>query len=194
MACGVAFEGGSGVGEQAAVVRRVAQVAAVTVFLALVVLANWLTASYGLVPVGFGLVATAGTWAAGLVLLARDLVHDAGGRWLVLGCVVVGAGLSAGLAGPRLALASGVAFAVSELADLLVYEPLRRRGWARAVVASNLVGSAVDTVLFLTLAGFPVWSSFPGQMVAKTTATLAVVVPVVVCRAVLRNRLRPEGA
>ena len=174
--------------------RRLLATASITAFLTLIVAANWLTAEHGLVPVGFGLVATAGTWSAGLVLVARDLVHDASGRRAVLGCIAAGAGLSTLLATPQLAAASGAAFAVSELADYAVYAPLRRRGWARAVTASSVVGSAVDTVLFLALAGFPVWSAMPGQMLAKTTAIAAVVLPVVVARAVLRNRLWTEGA
>lgn len=166
---------------------------AAVVFLALVVAANILTSRYGLVPVGLGLMATAGTWAAGLTFVARDWVHDLLGRWATVACIGVGVALSALLTSPQLAVASGVAFAVSELADLAVYEPLRRRGWARAVVASNLVGSAVDTVVFLALAGFPIWLALPGQMLAKTTATAVVVIPVQVGRAVLRNRLRAEG-
>jgi uncharacterized PurR-regulated membrane protein YhhQ (DUF165 family) len=50
------------------------------------------------------------------------------------------------------ALASATAFLVSEAADYLVYTPLRRRGWLRAVAASNVVGLAVDSALFLWLA------------------------------------------
>lgn len=163
-------------------------------FLGCVIAANVLTARYGLVPVGFGLMATAGTWAAGLTFAARDWLHEVAGRAAVLTAIVAGAAGSAALAGPRLAIASGVAFALSEAVDMLVYTPLRERTWAGAVFASNTVGSAVDTVVFLTLAGFPVWLALPGQMLAKTTATLAVVIPLVVCRAVLRNRVRPEGA
>lgn len=170
--------------------RRMGGVLACVAFLGLVVAANVLTARYGLVPVGLGLMATAGTWAAGLVLVARDLVHDALGRLAVLGCIAAGAAVSAALAEPRLAGASAVAFAVSEVADLAVYEPLRRRGWVRAVVASNVVGAVVDTVLFLALAGFPIWAAMPGQLLAKTTATAVVVIPVGVSRAVLRHRLR----
>lgn len=167
---------------------------AAAAFLASIVAANVLTAHYGMIPVGFGLIATAGTWTAGFALLARDLVQDTAGRWAVVGCIVVGALMSAALSNPALTLASGAAFAVSETADMLIYTPLRKRGWARAVTASNLVGSAVDTVVFLTLAGFPIWTALPGQMLAKTTATVVVVLPVVVVRAVLRNRQRPVGA
>lgn len=163
-------------------------------FIAGAVAANWLTSRYGLIPVGFGLVTTAGTYAAGLVLLVRDWLQDTGGRWWVVACIAVGAALSTVLAGPALGVASGAAFAVSELADAAVYTPLRRRGWVLAAVASGVVGSLVDTVLFLWLAGFPVWSSAPGQMVAKLTATVVPVLVVVVSRAFLRNRLRAEGA
>lgn len=170
------------------------RIVSIAAFLGLAVAANVLTATYGMVPVGFGLIATAGTWAAGLVLLARDWVHDTAGRWAVLGCIAAGAALSWAMTNPALALASGAAFAISELADLAVYTPLRKRGWAKAAVASNLVGSAVDTVVFLALAGFPIWQAMPGQMLAKTTATAVVVGAVVVARAVLRDRVRPEGA
>jgi uncharacterized PurR-regulated membrane protein YhhQ (DUF165 family) len=160
----------------------------VAAFLGLAVAANVLTARYGLIPVGVGLVATAGTWTAGLVLLARDAVHEAAGWVAVVACIAAGAVLSAVLTTPQLALASGAAFAVSELADLAVYAPLRRHGWAKAAAASNLVGSVVDTLVFLTLAGFPIWQAMPGQIFAKTTAWLAVVGFVVVARAAIRRR------
>jgi uncharacterized PurR-regulated membrane protein YhhQ (DUF165 family) len=74
--------------------------------------------------------------------------------------------------------------------DLAVYQPLRRRGWIRAALASNTVGAVVDTVLFLTIAGFPIAGTVPGQLFAKMTATVAVVAVVVACRALLRHRLR----
>jgi len=162
-------------------------------FLAAAVAANLATDRFGLIPVGFGLTATAGTFAAGLVLLLRDLVHDLAGRAAVYLCIAAGALLSAATAGTRLAVASGVAFAVSELADLLVYQPLRRRTWAGAVLASNTAGALVDTTLFLALAGYPIAAALPGQLWVKTATTLTAVVSVVVARAVLRHRVRPEG-
>ncbi|GAA3292681.1 VUT family protein [Dactylosporangium vinaceum] len=169
-------------------------VAPVLAFVATVVAANVLTAVFGLVPVGFGLTATAGTAAAGVTLLARDWVHDVAGGPAVLVCIAAGALLSAGLAGPRLALASATAFAVSELADLAVYQPLRRRGLVRAVLASNAVGAPLDTIVFLTLAGLPVWAALPGQLWVKALTTAIPVAVVWTARAVLRHRLRPGGS
>jgi uncharacterized PurR-regulated membrane protein YhhQ (DUF165 family) len=172
--------------------RGGAAVMAMLAFAGGVLAANWLTSAYGLVPVGFGMIATAGTVAAGSTLLARDWVHEVAGRRAVLACIAAGAVLSAVLAGPALALASAAAFAVSELADLLVYQPLRRRGFLRAVVASNAVGAPLDTIVFLTLAGFPVWSALPGQLWVKAWATLIPVATLLVARALLRHRLRPD--
>jgi uncharacterized PurR-regulated membrane protein YhhQ (DUF165 family) len=148
-------------------------IAAALGFVASIVLANWLTTRYGFVGVGFGLVATAGTFAAGLALGLRDLVHDGLGRWGVLIVIAVGAAVSYLVADPRIATASAVAVLLSELADFSIYAPLRRRAWAAAVLASNTVGAFVDTVIFLWVAGFFAWSAVPGQMVGKVVwATL----------------------
>jgi queuosine precursor transporter len=174
--------------------RRANAVAAIAGFAVSVAAANWLTSRYGFIPVGLGLSATAGTYAAGLCLLARDWEHDTAGRVAVLAAIAAGGLASAVMAGPRLALASAVAFVASEVADLLVYQPLRRRGWVRAVVASNGVGAPVDTILFLALAGFPIWAAVPGQLLAKMTATAIPVTVVLLARALLRHRVRPEGA
>lgn len=144
-------------------------------FVGCVVVANWLTNRYGFVPVGFGLTATAGTYAAGLTFGVRDALHETAGRWWVIVAIVAGGVVSYAVA-PSLAVASAVAFLVSELADLIVYEPLRRRQWVAAVVLSNLVGALVDTVLFLHLAGFPIRDAIAGQMLGKAWMILPALV------------------
>ncbi|MFF4478698.1 VUT family protein [Streptomyces sp. NPDC001520] len=162
---------------------------AVAGYIASVVVTNAVTASCGLWPVGFGLTATAGTMFAGLSFVLRDAVQDTGGRWAALAALAVGCVLSAFMATPALAMASAAAFGLAELLDMVVYTPLRRRGWARAAVSSNLVGGAVDTFAFLLLAGFPVTAlAVSGQLVGKGWATVVVVVPVLVGRYVIRNR------
>lgn len=167
---------------------------AVLAYLAPVVAANWLTVHYGLVPVAPGLLATAGTYAAGLAFVCRDAVQDAGGRWAALGALALGGVLSWFVATPQLAIASAAAFGLSELADMAIYTPLRKRGYVRAAVASNLVGSVVDTVVFLWLAGFGLAPLVvAGQLVGKAWMTLLVVGLVVIARALLRNRVRAKG-
>ncbi len=154
-----------------------------------VLAANFATTQLGLVT-WLGLTATAGTWLAGLAFVARDALHEAGGRWWVLAGIGAGATLSAALS-PQLAIASCVAFTVAELADYAVYAPLRRRGRTRAALASNMVGSIVDTVLFLLLAGFPL-SGTATQVAVKVGTTSAVVIGGA-CLALLRQPLHPRS-
>jgi queuosine precursor transporter len=154
-----------------------------------IALANWLTSRYGPVPAGFGLMVTAGTYAAGLSLGLRDALHEAGGyRWVLVG-IAAGIGLSGVLGEGRIAVASAVAFGVAELADLSVYVPLRRRSWRTAVVTSNAVGAVADTFLFLWIAGFPLTPELVGgQLLVK--AVWMTVLAVVVGEGITRARRR----
>jgi uncharacterized PurR-regulated membrane protein YhhQ (DUF165 family) len=162
--------------------------AAGAAFIACILAANYVTTEYGMVPVGFGLMATAGTYFAGLTFVLRDTVQDGLGKWATLVLIVFGAGLSYFVSDPFIALASGVAFAASEAADLVIYTPLRKRGYLRAATASNVVGAFVDTVLFLWIAGFPIRDAIAGQMVGKVAVTGAVVLLVVAVRLAARGR------
>jgi uncharacterized PurR-regulated membrane protein YhhQ (DUF165 family) len=171
--------------------QRILATLAASAFIGLVVASNWLTAEYGLIG-GF---VTAGTFTAGLVLAARDAVRETAGIWASLACIAAGIAISAVMAGPVLALASGAAFAVSELVDTAIYEPLRRRSRTRALAWSNLAGSVVDSLLFLTLAGFPLWPAIVGQVAVKWAVCVALpLLAIGGARAVLRHRLRTQGA
>lgn len=167
-------------------------------FLGTILAANYVTTHYGLVPVGFGYTATAGTYFAGLSFVLRDAVQDTAGKRAVVLTIAAGAVLSwllavtlfradaahlpPGVTPVSIAVASGVAFLLSELADFAIYTPLRRRGYIRAAIASNVVGTLVDTYLFLTISGFglAVWQ---GQVIGKLSITLAVVLLVAAVRA-----------
>ncbi len=162
-----------------------------------IVLANILTDRFGLVPVWPGLVVTAGTYAAGFALLARDLVHRYGGPAWALASIAVGAALSWLMASPALAAASFVAFTLAEVADLLVYTPLRRRSFTLAALASNAVGAPIDTVVFLSLAGFGLAAPVViGQLIGKLlwATALPLLVVWMVRRALLRQPVNPAGA
>lgn len=124
------------------------------------------------IPVGFGLYAPSGVLWVGVALFLRDLVQDELGRkWTVAG-ILVGAVLSYFVETPALALASGAAFLLSEGADFLVYTPLRERGrHVTGVLASGVVGSLVDSAVFLWLA-FGSLAFLAGQFVGKTEITV----------------------
>lgn len=137
-------------------------------FAAMLAAANIATSRWGLVPAGFGLSVTAGTYTAGLALALRDGLHDAAGVRGVLAALAVGIVLSAVTADPRIVLASTVAAAAGELADLAAYLPLRERRRKTAVAVSGAVGGLVDTAGFLWLAGFGLTgSAVGGQVLVK---------------------------
>lgn len=56
------------------------------------------------------------------------------------------------LATPRIALASGTAFLVSQLMDIQVFHRLRHKRWWIAPLFSNTSAACVDTVLFWSIA------------------------------------------
>lgn len=157
-------------------------IVAAILFVATVWLANYAVKHWGVVNVGFGLAAPAGVYFAGLAFTLRDITHRTLGRTAVVVAILAGSGLAyfieANVSIPggvvSLAVASAVAFLISELADLTVYEPVRNRGWFPAVLASNLVGICVDSALFLWLA-FGSLAFFKGQFFGKLWMTLAAV-------------------
>ena len=156
-------------------------------YLLTIVAANWAIQRFGLVPVGFGLMAPAGVYFAGLAFTLRDLTQEALGRWWCVGAIVAGAGLSFLLGDGRIALASGTAFLLSELADFAVYQPLREKRWLLAVGLSNTVGAVVDSALFLWLA-FGSLAFLPGQVVGKSWVTLVAVIVLWGVRRVVSER------
>ena len=62
----------------------------------------------------------------------------------------------------RIAVASGFAFLVAQMTDIAVFNRFRSGRWWRAPLVSTLVGSALDTALFFTIA-FSASVTFFGQ-------------------------------
>jgi uncharacterized PurR-regulated membrane protein YhhQ (DUF165 family) len=159
-----------------------------------VVLANWLIGNWGRPPQFPGapytipvwpwpyLLAPSGVLAVGLAFTLRDLTQEWLGRRAVVVAILVGAGLSYLVTSNRdLAVASAVAFLVSEFCDFAVYTRIRERArttgaWLGAVAASNLVGAIIDSVIFLWLA-FGSLDFLAGQIVGKLLMT-ALALPV----------------
>jgi uncharacterized PurR-regulated membrane protein YhhQ (DUF165 family) len=157
--------------------------AAFVCFLGSIPLANWMIFHVGtvclpngpcLVPVAPGLMAPSGVLTVGAALVLRDVVQRALGLPAGLAAIGLGTALSILVAPGPLVVASGTAFALSELADLAVYSPLQRRRLLLAVVASSVVGLVVDSVVFLSLA-FGSLEFLGGQIVGKLWAVIAAV-------------------
>ena len=160
-------------------------------YIACIFLANWFISPVGVICVGensstclipmkpqfFGDgMVPSGVLFVGVSLTLRDLVQRRlGFNWSFF-AVIIGALLSA-LVSPSLALASGVAFLLSETLDLFVYTPISKTRLITAVVASNFVGLVVDSVLFLSLAGIPL-IYMEGQIIGKIYMTI-LAIPVI---------------
>lgn len=153
---------------------------AAALFIASVIVANWLTSTYHFVPVGFGQMATAGTFAAGFALAARDAIQDTLGRTWMLTSLTAAALLSFAVADPHIALASAAAFTAAELLDFAIYTPLRNRTrfgdwrWTAAVLASGTAGAIADTAIFIGIAfgTAAILPAMAGQIIGKTYASL----------------------
>jgi len=99
------------------------------------------------------------TWGAvtyPVAFLVTDLTNrtlgPAAARRVIYVGFVFAVGLSAWLATPRIAVASGSAFLLAQLLDVYIFDRLRRGAWWRAPIVSSTVGSALDTALFFSLA------------------------------------------
>lgn len=52
----------------------------------------------------------------------------------------------------RIAIGSGTAFLIAQLTDVFVFNRLRASNWWKAPLASSLIGSALDTAIFFSIA------------------------------------------
>ncbi|MCB1479863.1 MAG: queuosine precursor transporter [Tepidamorphaceae bacterium] len=99
---------------------------------------------------------TWGTFTYPLAFLITDLTNRRYGpamtRRVVFAGFVLAVILSVVLATPRIAIASGTAFLTAQLLDVSVFDRLRQSAWWKAPLVSSLIGSAVDTAMFFTLA------------------------------------------
>lgn len=126
-----------------------------------------------LIPVGFGFMAPSGVLMIGAALLLRDAVHELWGRSTTIVLILLGGLVSVPFVGSHLLVASLLAFFVSEMADFFVYDRFRKQNKGNAVLASGVVGAALDTALFSYVAfGTLAWQ--PGLLLGKMYATLFV--------------------
>lgn len=151
-------------------------------FAATVPLANYMIGSFGtvcvdngpcLIPVGFGLMAPSGVLLIGLALVIRDWLQELTSWKWALFAIILGSIVSFLTANPFIAVASAVAFFTAEVFDLLVYTPLKKSGKHLAVLVSGIVGSVVDSVLFVYLA-FGSFELSAGNTLGKLYATILV--------------------
>ena len=162
--------------------RNILRVLAISCYLLCIVGANWALNRWGFISVGFGLMAPAGVYFAGFALSARDFVQEEFGQFSVIPLILIGAAISWWIE-PSFAIASGVAFLLSELADWSIYTPLRERHRYWALSLSNTVGAVVDSWIFLWIA-FGSIAHWQGLVLGK----LWTVAPALLLMFLWRNR------
>src|SRR3954453_13828141 len=122
----------------------------------LVVVASNILVQFPFQPFGLGDYLTWGAFTYPVSFLVTDLTNRRYGPRLARGVVaagfVIAVALSVVLATPRIALASGTAYLVGQLLDISVFNRLRREVWWHAPLAGSLIGSALDTALFFSIA------------------------------------------
>lgn len=112
--------------------------------------------------VNLGDILTWGAFTYPVAFLVTDLSNRAFGpqrtRLVVIAGFAVAVLLSIWLATPRIAIASGTAFLVAQLLDVSIFNRLRNGAWWQAPMVSSLVSSAIDTVIFFSLAMAPAFA------------------------------------
>jgi queuosine precursor transporter len=132
----------------------------------IIAMAAIVVASNILVQFLYGQWLTWGAFTYPFAFLVTDIMNRVYGQTAARRVVLVGfvVGLICSLIGTqimgefgplvtiRIAIGSGAAFLVAQLLDVAIFSALRDGKWWRAPLASTLIGSTVDTVLFFSIA------------------------------------------
>lgn len=121
----------------------------------IVAASNWLV-QFPFDHFGLGEILTWGAFSYPVAFLVNDLCNRRLGPGAARKVVIVGFALavilSAWLATPRIAVASGSAFLTAQLLDISIFSSLRRQNWWKAPLLSTIAGSILDTIIFFSLA------------------------------------------
>jgi uncharacterized PurR-regulated membrane protein YhhQ (DUF165 family) len=126
----------------------------VLIYVFLIVLVNYGFSVVPLMPV-LGEMFPPMSLAVGLVFVARDFAQRAIGHRVWYAMAAAGA-LSYLMADPFVAVASVVAFAISEAADWGVYS-YTKKPFAQRILISSVVSTPLDSAVFLLMIGHFSW-------------------------------------
>lgn len=143
----------------------------VYLYVLLIPLVNWSFANVPNYPIGGGMWNPM-TIPTGLVLVVRDFAQREVSHGIFLP-LCVGIGISFVMAAPEIAIASALAFAVSECIDWAIYS-FTRRPLSQRVLISTAVAAPVDSTVFLLGANMVVPGLFSWvTLVASVLSKLA---------------------
>lgn len=101
--------------------------------------------------------------------------------------------ISAWVASPRIAAASGFAFITAQLTDIYLFDKLRHRAWWQAPFIGGVAGATLDTFVFFSVAfmgtGLPWPTLLVGDLIVKLALNTFMLAPF---RALMWNLARPD--
>jgi queuosine precursor transporter len=121
------------------------------IYVALIVLVNWLFSVVPLVELPGGEMWPPMSLVVGLIFVVRDFAQREIGHKIIL-AMLIGGALSYIMADPFIAMASVAAFLISEFADWAVYS-FTGRPFSQRILLSSVISTPIDSAVFLYMIG-----------------------------------------
>ena len=140
----------------------------------------------------FNKILTYGAFSYPIAFLITDLANRSFGKLFARKIVYLGFFLGIGFTilfstdfadyiSIRIAIGSGIAFLVSQLLDVQIFDKLRKKEWFIAPLTSSMIGSIIDTLLFFSISfyatGVPWVTLSLGDLTVKILVALLMLIP-----------------
>ena len=141
---------------------------------------------------GFNEILTYGAFSYPIAFLITDLTNRSFGKLVArkivyfgfffgIGFTILFSTDFAGYISLRIAIGSGIAFLVSQLLDVQIFDKLRKKEWFIAPLTSSMIGSIIDTLLFFSISfyatGVPWVTLSLGDLTVKILVALLMLIP-----------------
>ena len=141
---------------------------------------------------GFNEILTYGAFSYPIAFLLTDLANRSFGKlvarkieyfgfFLGIGFTILFSTDFADYISIRIAIGSGIAFLVSQLLDVQIFDKLRKKEWFIAPLTSSMIGSTIDTLLFFSISfyatGVPWITLSLGDLTVKILVALLMLIP-----------------
>jgi len=162
------------------------------VLMGVVVLSSNYLVQFPIKYYGLEEILTYGAFTYPIAFLITDLANRSYGKLVARKIVYIGfiIGISftlffttnfSDLISVRIAIGSGIAFIVSQLLDVQIFDKLREKEWFVAPLTSSFIGSVVDTFLFFSISFYGTgiaWVTLSvGDLAVKIFVALLMLIP-----------------
>ena len=156
-----------------------------------VVMSNYLV-QFPIQIFGLAEILTYGAFSYPITFLITDLANRAYGKLVARKIVYIGFTIGilltllvstnfSDIISVRIAIGSGLAFFIAQNLDVSIFDYLRKKIWFVAPLASSIIGSITDTLLFFSIAFYATevpWVTLAvGDLTVKLLITLIMLIP-----------------